>query len=104
MLKIYEAWDFLQNHSIYNLGNCPWRFQDSLDIDVLKVNPKSKKIKDDKKLNTLSQVYIESGPFMINKNNEYCMSHDVRLDSSGETFEKAIINLAQKVKKYYGEK
>jgi hypothetical protein len=30
--------------------------------------------------------------------------HDLRLDCDGDTFEKAIINLANLVKKYYGKK
>lgn len=31
------------------------------------------------------------------------MTHDVRLDSTGQTFEESIINLAYKVEKYYGQ-
>lgn len=103
-MKFYESWKFLKEHKIFNVKNCPWRFQDSLDIQVVNVNSDNKSNKNTEKSNVITQVWIETGPFIFNKNeNKYYMSHDIRLDSSGENFEESIIKLAMNVKKYYVE-
>ena len=93
-MNFYQAWDFLGNHKIYKIMDCPWNFQDSLDIQVIRNTCKKEP----------TQIIIETGPFIFDKEkNKYCMTHDIRLDSTGQNFEESIINLAYKVKKYYGQ-
>ena len=99
-------------------------FQRCLDIDVEKVNPKTCRIDDNNKLNTKVRVWLECGePYCLRddcdtqgrlnweitwaKNNgldpdEYLdevhyNSHIIDYDCGGDTFEEAIVNLANKV-------
>ena len=72
------------------------RFQSCLDVDVVKVNPKTNCIDDNDSLNTKIQIWLECGPYFENQ-----ITHDIDLDCGGNTFEDAIIKLAKLVKKYY---
>lgn len=96
----YESWEFLNNHKIYNGSygiNC---FQNRcLDIDVVKVNPISNAIENDRSLNTKIQVWLESGEY----SDEYKQGcHDIDLDCGADTFEEAIIKLANLVYEKFG--
>ena len=91
MFTFYEAWNYLNEHPIFN-GN----FKNCLDIEVVKINPKTKQIDDNKNLNTLTEIWLEIGPYV---KNEY--THDIELDCGGYSFEDAIVNLAYLVKKIY---
>lgn len=93
MLSFYESWYYLEEHPIFN-----GKFQNLLDIEVVKVNPKTKKIEDNVELNTLTQIWLEIGPCIKNG-----YSHDYDLDCGGDSFEEAIVNLAELVKKIYTE-
>jgi len=73
-------------------------FQQCLDIEVVKINPKTDSIDDDKTLNTKVQIWLEAGPY-IGKHH----AHDIDLDCGADTFEEAIIELASLVKQYYGD-
>lgn len=96
--NFYTAWNFLCNHKIYNDGGLfGTRFLYCLDIDVVKVNPKTKAISKRESLNTETNVWLESGPYHPEHRN-----HDIRLDCGAETFEKAIIELVNLVLKHYG--
>ena len=101
----YEAWWFLYNHpSFVDNENYQWGFQDCLDIDVQKVDPKTCKIEDDKSRNTKTEIWFECGQFVSSTNiMGKIREHDIRLDCGGDTFEEAIIELANLVKKYYGD-
>lgn len=111
MEKFYKAWDYLStceyfrtpidtklfkefpDEKIYNsFGN------GCLDINVVKVNPKTESIDDDDKKNTLVEICIETGDW-DEEYNVWC--HDYKLDCGGATFEEAIIMLAKLVKKHY---
>lgn len=60
--------------------------------------------KNTERTNGISKIIIETGPFIFDKEkSKYCMTHDIRLDSTGQNFEESIINLAYKVEKYYGQ-
>ena len=74
------------------------RFEECLDIDVVKVNPLNKTIEDDKSLNTETNVWLECGQY-----SKYTRWHDMELDCGGVTFEEAIIELANLVQKNYGD-
>jgi hypothetical protein len=86
----------------------------TLDIEVVRVNPATERIEDDEELNTATRVWLESGPWywtaeMKDEERElfgsYGMpSHDVRLNCGAETFEAAVIELANLVFRYYGAK
>ena len=91
-----EAWWFLQDHKILEKRNT--NVETCLDIFVTKVNPKTGKIDKDDTKNTETEVWLEFG--FPEKGTNY-PTHDVRLDCGAETFEQAIVILANLVKKYY---
>lgn len=100
----YEAWCFLETHRYYTDDHIHRinRFEESLYIEVVKVNPKTERIEDDETLNTDVRVWLESGcPELID--DVYELTHDIELDCGAPTFEEAIIELANLVYKNYGE-
>lgn len=90
-MNFYEAWNYLEKHSIYK-----GHFQECLYIEVVKVNPKTKRIENDENLNTSIEVWLESGPYF----KEYS-THDIDLDCGGNSFESSICELAKLVKEKY---
>ena len=92
-MKFYKAYNYLNNHLMFKN-----HFQQCLDIEVVKVNPKNLTIDNKSKKNTKTQVWLECGPYL-----EDCLTHDINLDCGASTFEKAIIKLAKKVKKQYSD-
>jgi hypothetical protein len=99
----FEAWYFLEEHSYYRHPKYHNSFfQRSLDIEVVKVNPKTECIDDNEQLNIVTRIWLESGINWINKET-YESTHDWKLDCGGKTFEEAIINLANLVLKHYGK-
>lgn len=97
----YDAVQFLKNHPMFD-----GMFWDALDIFVVKVNPDTNAIDDDKSKNTKTQVWLETGRHIDERDMLIpgCspFSHDYYLDCGGDTFEEAIIQLADLVLKYYG--
>ena len=93
-MNFYDAYQFLDNHKIFN-GN----FTYQLWFEIVKVNPKTNAIDDDSTKNTKVQVWLEHGPY--DKEWGGC-THDIDLDCGGDTFEEAIIKLAELVKSKYG--
>ena len=100
MDEFYDAWMFLCGHPIFVNKDDPthdaseWYFTRNLDIEVVKVNPETDEIDDIKTKNTKTSVWLECG---TNKD------HDIDLDCGGDTFEEAIIKLAELVKRKYGD-
>jgi hypothetical protein len=105
MQNFYEAFKFLEEHHMFhNPATQISEFQDQLSIDVVLVNPENKTIEEDVKLNTLPQVWLEASVFEDDPEDGYkgfSLDHD--LDCGGDTFEDAIIDLALRVLKKYGE-
>jgi hypothetical protein len=106
MKEFYNAYKFLEGHHIF----CHPKFkthlfyEEALDIDVVLVDPETESISDDEEKNTVVRVWLESGPYEKDESQEFeGYVHDIDLDCGGETFEEAIINLADKVLKKYGE-
>lgn len=93
----YEAWWFLFDHPMFQDEYQSSQFESLLDIDVVKVNPEGESISDDDSLNTLTQVWLEIGEY-----NTMGRIHDIDLDCGGNTFELAIIELANLVMKHHG--
>lgn len=95
----FSAWNFLRHHAMFKepkygesaLMSC-------LYMDVVKVDPSNYCIDClDKSKNTLTQVWLECGPYSA----DGVFMHDIDLDCGSETFEGAIIKLATLVKQYY---
>lgn len=109
--EFYTAWWWLVMHPAFNHAGERPGFTDSLVIDLAKVNPETSKIEDDKTLNTKVEVWLEAGPWIDPSEAGYpedwaeteVASHDINLDCGGDTFEEAIIKMAELVKKHYGE-
>ena len=99
----YEAWRYLYKHPSFNDNkDYKYCFQDCLDIEVVKVNPITNSISNNGKFNTKTKIWLECGGYEYDKNiGREILYHDIRLDCGGNTFEKAIIKLANLVKKYY---
>lgn len=87
-MDFYKAYHFLKRHE-------KGYFMDALDIEVVKVNPAKNEIDDDRSKNTHVRVWLETGPEVG--------THDYALDCGGNTFEEAIIRLAELVRFYYDE-
>lgn len=106
MIKdFYKAWYYLSEHGYYKHpkhGYAMSAFPASLYIMVVKVNPENLTIEDDESLNTLTQVWIESGCWVYCEDSgKYEMSHDYKLDTGGDSFEEAIVNLANILEGWY---
>lgn len=100
--NFYEAFNYLKSHTIFNYTPDGKKVSSSffthcLDVDVQKVNPTNGIKEDDEKLNTKTEVWLEVGPFISTN----ILSHDPDLDCGGDTFEDAIINLANLVEINY---
>lgn len=95
-MDFYDSWMFLNEHKMFNR-----MFEEGLYTCVVKVNPQTNAVDDDRKKNTKVQIWIEHGPWEKHDDGfpEHC--HDFDLDCGGDTFEEAIIKLANLVKKHY---
>ena len=97
-MDFYDSYRFLLNHPMFRDGFCH-----SLDIEVVKVDPATLCIEKDRTRNTRTQVCLECGPY---EEPEYDFvspwTHDPDLDCGGDTFEEAIVKLAQLVLAKYG--
>jgi len=108
--KFHEDWIWLRDHPHFKEPNNKYSisyFEHGLLIEVVKVNPDTLEIDDDKTKNTKVQVWLECGGPVIDEEDGTCLFgetyHDWKLDTGADTFEQAIINLAELVKKEYGE-
>ena len=102
----YEAYNFLSTHPMIYQDNDNY-FNRCLDIEVVKVDPTNDEINlEDTSKNTKTRVWLEFGPVVThNFNNfitKYLPSHDIDLDCGGDTFEEAIIKLANLTYNKYG--
>ena len=117
-MTFYDSWWYLLEHKAFadfnfiNSKGQPYisAFLRLLDIDVQKVDPITHRVEDDNNRNTLTEVWLELGPQYQTDSFEndtwedeewHYNSHDMNLDCGGETFEIAIVNLANKVEEFY---
>jgi hypothetical protein len=101
----YEAYNFLKEHPMVHYNKINY-FSRCLDIDVVKINPQTNSIDDDSSKNTKTEVWLEFGKYDLfevyeGKSMESAQ-HDYDLDCGADTFEKAIIELANLVFEKYG--
>lgn len=113
----FEAWWYLNTHGAFidkklkydteNRGSkipVIWSaFEQLLDIYVTKVNPDTNEVDDDKRKNIMTEIWLELSHYEEDKDfpGNFLATLDTRLCCGGKTFEEAIINLANLVKKYY---
>ena len=99
----YEAHRFLEEHHAFeNKKFGDVEFHESLDIAVVKVNPETNEVDDDDSKNTKVQIWLEAGEWYEEEGYAgFC--HNTDLDTGGDTFEEAIINMANLVLKHFGE-
>lgn len=120
----FNSWHFLDTHPAFRQLMHLKSFKDpfptslftsDLYIMVVKVDPKTKRIEDDEKRNTLTNIWLEHGPWYSKKELDKITgyndtaehgttTHDIRIDCGGDTYEEAIVNMAKLVMKEYGEK
>lgn len=95
--SFYTAWRWLLHHPRMrsHYGNSV--FDDYLRIEVVRVNPKTESIDDNRSLNTDVRVWLEC---CVTENGERILDHD--LDCGANTFELAIQELAKLVLQKYG--
>ena len=79
------------------------------------MNPETRAVDNDGELNTMTEVWLESGPWSRESDlgDEWkyfkdakppgCCSHDYRLDCGAATFEEAVITLANNVSTHYAD-
>ena len=111
MERFYDAWYYLNEHPIFEWKKARSKFSAhyfdrALDIDVMKVSPRSKTVTNDPKKNTMVEIWLECGPLdeeWSKKCKQPIFCHDTDLDCGAATFEEAIIKLARLVKKHYGK-
>ena len=107
----YEAFNFLRNHELceceIDQGNRRKSivnyFDRCLNISVVKINPETGEIDANMSNNTKTEVWLEFGRAFIDYNitDDVMFEHDYRLDCGGDTFEEAIIKLANLVDQFY---
>ena len=107
----YEAFNFLRNHKLceckINQGNRRKSvvnyFDRCLSISVVKINPETDEIDANMSNNTKTEVWLEFGRAFIDYSitDDVMFEHDYRLDCGGDTFEEAIIKLANLVDQFY---
>lgn len=120
--EFYVAWDFLAEHPANrHPENHFSMWCENFDVMVAKVDPethrvesrfskKGKNLGSDPGRNTLTEVWVEWGPWVMpSKDDPYISkygmrSHDYRVDTGAETFEQAVINLAHNVWMLYRDK
>ena len=78
-------------------------FDRCLSISVVKINPETDEIDTNMSNNTKTEVWLEFGRAFIDYNttDSVIFEHDYRLDCEGDTFEEAIIKLANLVDQFY---
>ena len=99
MDAFYRAWEYLELHDAFKDKDGFERFEECLVIEVMKVNPKTMSVDTCEKKNTHVEIWLECGEWL--DDGDYASGcHNYKLDCGGDTFEEAIIKLAQLVKKH----
>lgn len=101
---VVKAWSYLENHSMFaehikGTDLSVSHFSQCLDIQPVKVNPVTHEISDNAEDNTKVEIWLEAGPWVSHSDT----THDDELDCGADTFENAIILLAESVKAVYSD-
>ena len=92
-----HLYNFLYKHPVFSDENGNSNFIKGLEVKVIKVNPKTKRVDSNDKKNTEHRFFLKAS--VCYKNN---IIPDEELFSEAKSFEKAICKLARKVLKKYG--
>ena len=100
---VHAAYWFLAEHAVR--GYLDTSFAAVLEVVAMRVDPITRRVEDDPTRNTHVEIWLESGPGLTEPGSPggSVPWHDVDLDSSGDTFETALIRLAQRVSAKYGD-
>lgn len=110
IVDFYNAWHFLETHPMFDLEESSL-FLQCLEIEVVKVDPETKRIHDEERRNTEVRVWLECGPWVrpeeLRKDErrhfpDGVASIDRQLSCGAPTFEEAIRKLANRVARRYG--
>lgn len=105
-MDFYTAWNWLYHHPSFfhlDIGNAPG-FMSNLEVMTAKVDPSTGRVEDDETRNTKVEIWLEAGPYTKEPGFEgEVPNHDYRLDCGGDTYEQAIIKMANLVLEYYGD-
>lgn len=71
----YNSFHFLLKHAIFNN-----RFMEGLDLFVVKVNPETLYIENDKSKNTKVQIWLKTGPYLYDEPRVCKWRHGLDLD------------------------
>lgn len=104
-LDVAEASWWLTDHPIFQDENNFSYFYHHLDINYVKVDPRTLFISEDTDRNTKVQCWLESGPLirLDEYGNKNVASHDIKLDCGHDSMELAMIDLAGLVLREYGD-
>lgn len=109
-LNAVEAADWLADHPMFWDKEFISRHLECFDWQLVLVSSMTLKIENDPKRNTHLRCWLECGEYFYETHiidgkriTQGMPCHDVRLDVGDDSFEKAIIKLAAKVCKYYGD-
>lgn len=103
----YEAWDYVSSHPANSIDRKKRHYSENhflkgcLDMMVVRVNPKTniRENPDREHLNTKTQFWLEYGEIYTDRMDGLIKcGHDLHLDCGGDTFEEAIINLANNMR------
>lgn len=102
----FDAWVFLNEHNYFEHGKYGEpMFTESLNIWALKVDPETNLVdEEDESKNTKTQVYLWCGDWAdLPDDDWHGYVHDMDLDVQADTFEEAVVLLANKVYEAHGE-
>lgn len=97
-MDFYNAYHYLEDHPIFH-----GRFLEGLYMEVVKVDPETRRVEDERSRNTMTEIWLEAGPYREKEEYGTHWTHDIDLDCGGATFEEAIIELARLVREKYDE-
>lgn len=98
--------DYPDNHVSFLEHESAW-LRAMIEISPHKVCPETGKIEDDPARNTKIEWWYEFGPYDLLPRDEHGSSiqshwHDYLLDGGADTYEEAVLEIAAKVHKFYG--
>lgn len=98
MNKLITAWDYLLAHHYFNACGVS-TLQEGLEVHVDVVNPKTNKVSKNPKKNTKSVVGFEVSVAVVDLDSPrgFYLAHEMRLDVWADSFEQAVIALAERV-------
>ena len=99
-MDIYDKYWWVKEHPRLDKRNVGIA---DIEIDIQKVNPKTKSIDDDNSLNTKIEYWIEVMTHQLDDDHQWIACHETDLDCGGDTLDDAINNLYNLTINLFGE-